>query len=65
MYWLCFYNPAEKPDIECAFSCAFMLVEYAERLLGDRIYCYTVFTPNGEVVYLNKFISDYKEDENR
>lgn len=67
MYWLCFYNSYDKPDIECAFSCAFMLVEHVENCPGyeGRYSCYTVFTPQGEVIYLNKFISDYKEDQNK
>lgn len=67
MYWLCFYNSVDKPEVECAFSCAFMLVEYVESCscFAERYSCYTVFTPNGEVVYLNKFISDFKEEENK
>lgn len=61
MYWLCFYNSAEKPEIECAFLCDFMVVEYAEKVLLSDYHNYTVFTPHGGVVYLNKFISDFKE----
>lgn len=65
MYWLCFYNSVDKPEIECAFICASMVIEYAEKFICARAPFYTVFTPQGEVIYLNKFIADYKEEQNK
>lgn len=63
MYWLCFYNGAEKPEIECAFAFPFLLVDYVKHFIpADRVDCYTVFYAHDlGAVSLKNFLENEKE----
>lgn len=63
MFWLCFYNGFEKPEVEAAFSASFMLVEFAKQFIpSDRIENYTVFYAHDlGAVSLKIFLENEKE----
>lgn len=65
MYWLCFYNGFDVPEVEAAFLSDFMLVEYAQHFIASdpsRTSCYFVFLPSkSAVIPLDKFLSTHKE----
>lgn len=63
MFWLCFYNGFDKPEIECAFAFPFMLVEYVNKFItNDRLDCYTVFYADDTgAVSLKNFLENEKE----
>lgn len=63
MFWLCFYNGFDKPEIEAAFSAPFMVVDHVKHFIpDDRIEFYTVFYAHDlGCVSLKNFLENQKE----
>lgn len=62
MYWLVFFNGSERPEVEAAFACPWLLCAYVDKNV-DRGKSYTVFAPSGHVVSLERFYKYHTKKE--